>query len=101
MESNRLYLTRYEYKNLDEKKLIFKKYLIPYQKEIKGIIDKFHNNDTHPGKEEIIDSIKNDNYYWIGMSYDLDKVLSECPVCASKYIEKAEIDREEIEKEDF
>ena len=100
VENNTLYMTRYEYNNEVEKKLIFKKYLIPYEKDIKDIINKFHNDNNHPKIEEIIDSIKNDNYYWITMSGDVEQVLLNCPVCASRFTEKQGIDQEEMENEE-
>ena len=96
VENNRLYLTRYEYNNTTEKKLIFKKYQIPYKTEIKDVLYKSHDEKNHPGKEETIEQIKNNNYYWISMSTDVDEYLNNCSLCYNKVVEKSE---QELEQE--
>ena len=98
VENNRLYLTRYEYNNITEKKLIFKKYLIPYKKEIDDILIKYHDDNNHPGRDETITSIKNDNYYWISITTDVEGYLKNCPTCANKYINSETNEKEKRKK---
>ena len=91
VENNRLYLTRYEYNNIIEKKLLYKKYLIPYKKEIENILNKYHDENSHLGKDETIESIKNNNFYWASITQDVEEYLKNCPICCNKTIEKSEI----------
>ena len=94
VENSRLYLTRYEYNNLVEKKLMFKKYLIPYQKDLNNILRENHDENNHPGRDETIESIKNNNIYWISMNTDVENYLKNCSLCGSKYIAKSETETE-------
>ena len=98
VENKRLYLTRYEYNNTTEKKLIFKKYLIPYQKEIANILYKNHDENNHPGRDETIESIKNNNYYWVTINIDVEEYLNNCIICGSKNNEKTKDEKLEEEE---
>ena len=36
---------------------------------------KYHDDNNHPGRDETISSIKNDNYYWISITTDVEGYL--------------------------
>jgi len=73
IENDRLYVTRYEYNNNYEKKLVNKKYMIPYNEEINDILIKCHSKNQ--GRDGTINSIKAHNYYWINMVEDVNRFL--------------------------
>ena len=88
IENGRLFMSRYEYNNTEEKKIIYKKYMIPYKTEVDDIIKKYHN-ENHQGLDETIESIKNNNYYWISIYFDVNKYLKNCDICNNKAMEKS------------
>ena len=53
VENNRLILTRYEYK-----KIVYKKYMVPYKEEINSILYKYHNENNHKESDDTIEAIK-------------------------------------------
>jgi len=69
IENNRLYVIRYEFNNNLEKKLVVRKYMIPYVSEINYILNKCY--DKNLDLESTINTIKNNNYYWITMNRDV------------------------------
>jgi len=75
IENDRLYVTRYEYNNNYEKKLVSKKYMIPYNEEINDILNKCHSKNQ--GRDGTINSIKAHNYYWINMVEDVNRYLKK------------------------
>ena len=81
VENNRLYITRYEFNNNVERKLLYKKYKIPFVKEINVILNKCHNENNHQGLDGTLDSIKKDQFYWISMLTDANKYIKKCPEC--------------------
>ena len=81
VENNRLYITRYEFNNSVERKLLHKKYKIPFVKEINVILTKCHNENNHQGLDGTLDSIKKDQFYWISMLTDANKFIKKCPEC--------------------
>jgi len=84
IENNRLYITLYEHDKGSEK-VVYKKYLIPFLKELKDILKKCHNDKNHPSLEETIKSIKNSNYYWDDIFEDVSKYIKNCGVCSGKF----------------
>ena len=73
IENNRLYVIRYEYNNNYEKKLLIRKYMIPYHNEINYILNKYH--DKTLDLEGNINTIKKNNFYWVGMAKDIGDFL--------------------------
>ena len=80
IENNRLYLTRYEYNNNSPKKLVFKKYMIPFKNEIDDIINRYHN-ENHDSLDRTMENIKTNNYYWISMFHDVGRFIKTCVMC--------------------
>lgn len=81
IENNRLYIGIYEHNNNLEKKLIYKKYMISYAKDLKGILNKCHDQNNHKGAEETIDEIKKNNYYWQSIYKDVNKYIKDFSFC--------------------
>ena len=86
IENDRLYLSLYEPVSNVDITLVHKNYIIPFTKELKGLLIKCHDENNHPGYDETIDSIKNENYFWVSMFKDVYKYIKDCPACASKFI---------------
>ena len=73
IENNRLHVIRYEFNNNFEKKLVVRKYMIPYVSEINYILNKCY--DKNLDLESTINAIKNNNYYWITMNRDVAEYI--------------------------
>ena len=86
VENDRLYITRYEFNNSVERKLLYKKYKIPFVKEINVILTKCHNENNHQGLDETLNSIKKDQFYWISMLTDANKFIKKCPECTGNLL---------------
>ena len=56
--------------------------MIPYAKELKGILLKCHNRNNHQNLIGTLEAIKNDNYYWVSMDKDVFRYIKRCLVCS-------------------
>ena len=81
IENNRLYITLYEFNNGNENDLIYRKYMIPFDKEVNSIINICHNQCNHKGLDETLETIKKNNFFWCNMHKDIKKFLKRCLIC--------------------
>ena len=54
-------------------------YKISYSKEKEIIINNYHWNYNHYGRDEIIDYIKREGWYWYRFLKDIELIIKECP----------------------
>ena len=78
IENDKLKIIKKEKINTYEKKIIYKKYVIPF--------NSINNHDKldHPGRDSTIFNIKRDNFYWINMKKDVENYIRLCIIC-NKY----------------
>ena len=82
VEGERLYIMK---NKLNGK---YKKYLIPFAKEINGIIDEVHKQNKHCGVEDTIKYVEYKNIYWVSMFDDITEYINNCEICKNKNKDK-------------
>ena len=75
IENDKLKIIKKEKINTYEKKIIYKKYIIPFNSEIENILINNHDKLDHPGRDSTIFNIKRDNFYWINMKKDVENYI--------------------------
>ena len=84
IEDDKLYLGRIEHSKEDPKKLISKKFMIPFKKDIRSILHKCHDEKNHQCLQDTFESIKDNNYFWTTMYADSIKYKKMCSIYNSK-----------------
>ena len=84
VENDKLYLSRIEHSRDDPQKLITKKFMIPFKKDIRAILHKCHDEKNHQSLQDTFESIKDSNYFWTTMYADSIKYIKMCSVCSKK-----------------
>ena len=56
-------------------------YTIPYEDEKLNILNIYHWNNNHCGRDAMTDFIKRNNWYWYGFYNDIMQFIKECPLC--------------------
>ena len=79
-ENNRLCIKNPFNKEIEENLL----YKIPFKNEIDLILLDAHNNYNHCGREAAYNTIISKNWYWYGMTRDIQNYINSCPLCNNK-----------------
>ena len=64
-------------------------YFIPYQIEKFNLIKKLHENTIHKGTQTLYESIKQSNFWWIGIYQDVKNYIKNCSICQQVHKLKA------------
>ena len=59
-------------------------YKIPFNHEKDLILLEAHNNYNHCGRESAYNNIISSNWYWYGITKDIQNYINSCPLCNNK-----------------
>ena len=76
-ENNRLCILNPLNKS-DEKE---KYYMIPYKHEKDILIEECHSNFNHCGRDATYENLLKNNWYWYGITRDVQNYINNCPNC--------------------
>ena len=79
IENNRLMKHNPYKSNIDKNEDLW--YNIPLEEEKINIIDNFHWNNNHCGRDALLDFIKRNNWYWYGFYDEVNEFIKSCPKC--------------------
>ena len=75
--------------NFEDKKIKKKEYFIPYQIEKFNLVKKFHENTIHKRAQTLYESIKQSNFWWVGIYQDAKNYVKNYSICQQVHKLKA------------